>query len=173
MILFAEAVLIVLFSCQIVAQNDPLFLVATKSDTQQGDDALYQPTTYTQVESSEYSHNCDCEVHMSENTLSYQGLDYNSRVELCNSSNTTFLDFCSSLLFQAESGNNFTYNIKVQTAVEDSTGTIGVYNNREELCRDAENIRNKLQMFESILKRTLVCVYLKACENKTTCLVSP
>lgn len=173
MSLLAEAVLIVLFSCQIVAQNDPLFLVATKSDTQQGDDAVYQATTYTQVESSESDPICECEVHMSENTLSYQGLDNNSRVELCNSSNTTFLDFCSNLLFQAENGNNYTYNIRVQTAVEDSTDATGVYNNREELCREAESIRDKLQNFESILKRTLVCVYLKACENKTTCLVSP
>lgn len=170
--LFTEAILIVLFSCQIVAQNGPLFLVATKTDTQQGDDSLYEATTYTQVESSDYNHQCECQVHMSENTLSYQGLDYNSRVELCNSSDTTFLDFCSSLLFQTENGDNYTYNIRVQTAVEDITNTMGIYDNREELCEVAENIRDALQKFESILERTLVCVYLKACENKTTCLVS-
>ena len=119
---------------------------------------LYQTTTYTNGSAS--GSRCICQAVQGENSL----LEYSSNIDSCISDpySPSALGVCSLLVFS-----NDTYRIEVENAKNPSSLTMNV----TQFCAKMELVRESLAKFETLLAQTLVCVYLKSCDEKNLCLV--
>lgn len=152
-------VVALLVSSHVQAEEGSLFLVVRNRTNDTEGDCVYQGTTYNLSNNSR----CQCITEEGSHSL----LHYQDRIETCMTSDlTSTLDICSTLELD-----DSMYQIEVQSVNTSSTSS-RIYKNIGELCERVERVREALSRFESLLTRTLVCVYLSTCKEKTKCLVS-
>lgn len=150
-------ILVFLLSFALIYSQEPLLLSIRKVTNDTRNVSYNRGTTYISSNNSR----CQCIVREGDQSL----LQYQDRTDMCLSSNLTdTLDICASLLFN----DNLTYTIEPRVASSSNF----TYSDIGELCAAVDKVRRDLSVFESLLARTVVCVYLGTCDDKNKCLVS-
>ena len=76
---------------------------------------------------------------------------------------------CNSVFANFNGHNGSTvFEVMARNTSDDSEGTFSSW---EQLCTALERVERELLMFQKILDRTLVGVYARSCQNKSSCLV--
>lgn len=145
------ALFFLIYAGSLMAQDSFLYLVVNRDTELSDDNSFYEGTVY-----NETGRPCECVSTKVDTTR----VDLNN--ETCSSGNP--LDFCSKIYFEGDG----VYNISVSFTNDTSDGIYTC----ETLLSTMEKIRERLRVFELLMARTLVCVYLQSCDNKTRCLVS-
>ena len=157
-------VLVLLYSLIAVlprSNGDRLFLVISNSSE------IAKPTQARYVSSEQMQ--CGCEITESSALMGLPAA-FQERVNTCNERPEDYgIGVCTSVFANFSSG---PYNVTLATTNQTDMDQPLTFASRRELCEKMETVRNELLLFQSLLDRTLVCVFTLTCENKTSCLVS-